>query len=289
MHIVKKIDVLFFSYLGITTILLLISWNQSTNSMNLLLIRTGIVMAIIGLIYANSKVQSTFLNLLRNVYPVLLSMYFYSKTVFYNKFLFSDLDPYLINIEERLFGFQPSLQFSAYFSSNIFSEIMYIGYFSFYLLIAGFVLYLYFKKSPEFSILIFKLAASLLLFYLIFGIFPSAGPQFFFSAVDHTPPDAYVFDKIMHFIIKNGDQPTGAFPSSHVGISIIILLLSKKSAPTFFRIAWPFVIILILSTVYIKAHYAIDAIGGIIIAPIILYIASQLYRIPFKKSTEAIQ
>jgi len=283
MNVLKKIDVLFFSYVGISTVLLLISWNQSTNSMNLLLIRTGIVLVTIGLIYANSKIQSTFLNLLRNIYPILLSVYFYSRTVFYNKFLFSDLDTYLINIEEYLFGFQPSLKFSEYFSSNIFSELMYIGYFSFYPLIAGFVLYLYFKKSPEFTMLIFKLSASLLLFYLIFGIFPSAGPQFFFSAVDRTPPDAYVFDKIMHFIIKNGDQPTGAFPSSHVGISVIILLLSKKSVPIFFRIAWPFVIILILSTVYIKAHYAIDAIAGIIIAPIILYIASQLYRIPLKK------
>ena len=158
MNVLKKIDVLFFSYVGISTILLLISWNQSTSSMNLLLIRAGIVLAIIGLIYANSKVESAFLNLLRNVYPVLLSMYFYSRTVFYNKFLFSDLDPYLIHLEERLFGFQPSLKFSEYFSSNIFSEIMYIGYFSFYPLIIGFVLYLYFKKSPEFSMLIFKLA-----------------------------------------------------------------------------------------------------------------------------------
>ncbi|MBL4569516.1 MAG: phosphatase PAP2 family protein [Flavobacteriaceae bacterium] len=285
MQLLKKIDLLFFGYIGISTVLLLISWNQSENSLNLLVARVVILSAVTGLIYASTKVKSTFIHLLRNTYPILLSMYFYSKTVFYNKFLFDNFDPYLIKLEEQIFGFQPSQQFSTYFSSKLFSELMYMGYFSFYILIIGFVLYTYFKKKNDFNELAFKLAASMLIFYLIFGIFPSAGPQFYFSAPESTAPTAYVFDTIMQFIIKNGDQPTGAFPSSHVGISVILLLLSRKKAPNYFKKAWPFVILLTLSTVYIKAHYAIDAIAGIIIAPVILYFATWLYNTSFKNNS----
>ena len=285
MHVLKKIDYLFFSYIGITTIFLLISWNQSENIPRLLTIRAIVLTGVMGLIYIDSKRKSPIINFFRNVYPIALSIYFYSRTVFYNKFLFDNLDPYLMQLEQRLFGFQPSLKFSEYFSSNWFSELMYIGYFSFYILLGSFVIYLYTKKKELFLEVSFKLAASMLLFYFIFGFLPSAGPQFYFSVTDRIAPTAFAFDKIMQFIISNGDMPTGAFPSSHVGISVVILLLSKKHMPKYFKIAWPFVIILIPSIVYIKAHYAVDAIGGLLIAPFILYVASKLYRIPLHVKT----
>ncbi len=88
----------------------------------------------------------------------------------------------------------------------------------------------------------------------------------------------------MHFIQRMAEQPTGAFPSSHVGISVIILMLSKRIAPLFFKITWPLVVLLILSTVYIKAHYAIDTIGGLILAPFVLYFSDFLYHLPPRKN-----
>lgn len=276
----KKIDILFFGYVLITTILLLFSWSNSTNIFDLLITRGIIIIAVLGLVFINSKLKSFILELIRNVYPLIISGYFYSETVFYNKFIWENLDQTLIDIDQALFGFQPSLLFSESFSNKLFSELMYFGYFSFYLLIIGFVLISYFKLKDESEVLIYKLAASMFLFYLIFGFFPSAGPQFYFSAPEKNLPVAFIFDKVMHFIQTNAEQPTAAFPSSHVGISIIILLLLRKRSPQFFKIAIPFVFILILSTVYIKAHYAIDVIGGIIIAPIILYLASILYQLP---------
>jgi membrane-associated phospholipid phosphatase len=154
---------------------------------------------------------------------------------------------------------------------------MYLGYFSFYILIISFVFISFFKLKKDTEELLFKLTASMLLFYLFFCFFPAAGPQFYFPSPEKNLPSAYVFDKIMHFLQK-AEQPTGAFPSSHVGISLIILILMRKRVSKYFIIALPFVIILILSTVYIKAHYAVDAIGGILFAPIILYLSGVLYK-----------
>lgn len=277
----KKIDYLFFGYVFITTILLFISWNQAPNTLELLITRGIIVVSVLGIIFLNNKVKNSILELIRDIYPIIISGYFYSETVFYNKFIWDNLDQKLIDLDQFIFGFQPSLVFSEVFSSKLFSELMYFGYFSFYLLITAFVIIAYYKLKEESTELIFKFAASMLLFYLFFGIVPAAGPQFYLPSPEKDLPVAFVFDKIMHFIQANAEQPTAAFPSSHVGISIIILLLLRKKAPLFFKISIPFVIILILSTVYIKAHYAVDVIGGIIIAPIVLYLASILYRIPF--------
>ena len=274
---IKKIDILFFCYVLITTILLLLSWSKIDNFFLLFFTRGFLISFAFALIYADAKKKSKIINLLRNCYPIIFSMLFYTETVFYNKLFFNNLDKYLIDLDQFLFGFQPSIQFSSYLSNPLFSELMYIGYFSLYILIIGFVFIAYFKLKNETEELLFKLAASMLLFYLFFCFFPAAGPQFYFSSPDKNVPTAFVFDKIMHFI-QNAEQPTGAFPSSHIGLSLIILVLLRKKAVTFFKVAVPFVILLILSTVYIKAHYAIDAIAGVLYVLIILFLANLLYK-----------
>jgi len=281
MSSIKRIDILFFAYLLFSTLFLILD-GDAAYQVDLMIVHAIIAMFIIGLIILNSKISHPFIKLLRDIYPLILSGYFYSETVFYNKFFFSNLDPLLEKIEVAVFGMQPSLEFAIYFSNRLFSELMYFSYFSFFLIILGFTLYMYFKKRDDFNKANFQLSASLYFFYIIFIIFPSAGPQFYFPSPQNSLPEAYVFDEIIHFIQRNAEQPTGAFPSSHVGVSIIILMISRKIAPVFFKVAWPFVALIILSTVYIKAHYAIDVLGGLLIAPFILYLSNILYRFPAK-------
>ena len=60
-----------------------------------------------------------------------------------------------------------------------------------------------------------------------------------------------------------GERPTAAFPSSHVGVSTILLFLAWRAKNRILFIGvFVLYILLCLSTVYIRAHYAIDVIGG---------------------------
>ncbi len=279
----KRVDVLFFIFFLSTTILLVFASEHPSNLSNLLWVRAAILIAVVGLIYLKCVKNWTLLGILRNAYPIIFSGYFYSETVYYNKSFLADIDPMLESMEQSLFGMQPSVAFSAHFSSPLFSELMYFGYFSFYVLILAFTLNMLLKKKDFANMGIFLLSASLYIFYFFFGLVPSAGPQFYFSSPDNILPNAYFFDKIMHFIQQNAEQPTGAFPSSHVGISLIILMLSRKRMPFFFRIALPLTVILVLSTVYIKAHYLIDVLGAVMVAPLILYLSKFLYKITLRK------
>jgi hypothetical protein len=99
--------------------------------------------------------------------------------------------------DDTIFGSQLSIGFSTYFSNLIFSELMYLSYFSFYLLIISFTLYMYFKRKNEFERTNFQLIASLYIFYFIFCIFPSAGPQFYFNSPENILPKAFIFDKVI--------------------------------------------------------------------------------------------
>ncbi len=281
----KRLDYLFFSYLLLSTLFLLMEWGDY--SPLLLLTRLILVPTILVLIYINQKSNNNIINILRNSYPLILSGYFYSETYFYNQLFMENIDSHLILWEDYIFGSQLSITFSQLLPQQIFSELMYFGYFSFYLLILFFSLYVLFQKKELFNQLVFKLSASLYIFYTIFCIIPSAGPQFYFAFPDNQVPDAYIFKDIVIFIQDTAEHPTGAFPSSHVGISIIILMLSWKYIRVFFHWSWPFVILLILSTVYIKAHYAIDVVGGLLIAPFILYLSDFLYQAPTWKQQES--
>ena len=280
----KRIDFLFFGFLFTTTILLLFSWNQTENVVDLLITR-GIIFAIsLAFIFLNPVLNSKLFSFFRNIYPVIFAGYFYTETVYYNKLFFRNLDPIFINFDEAIFGFQPSLEFSKTFSSSWFAELMYFGYFSFYFIILGFIIIMYFKHKKLFVENVFKVTFSLLFFYFLFAIFPSAGPQFYFNEIERAVPmNGFILQDIMHAIQAGAEQPTGAFPSSHVGITVAILILARKKLPLFFKICLPLTVILILSTVYIKAHYAVDAIFGFLIAPIIVYLATVMYNYPSKK------
>lgn len=60
-----------------------------------------------------------------------------------------------------------------------------------------------------------------------------------------------------------GERPTAAFPSSHVGVTTILMILAWDSRNRrMFYCILPLYILLCLSTVYIYAHYAIDVFAG---------------------------
>ena len=150
---------------------------------------------------------------------------------------------------------------------------MNFGYFSYYFLTFIVCLVIYITNRKESDKVIFIISLSFYIYYLIFSIFPAIGPQFYFNPALSQIPDAGFFRESVKFVQSIGEQPTGAFPSSHIGMSIIFLILSKKYAPRLFWYILPLIFILFPATVYIKAHYFIDVIAGIISAPFI-YLAS---------------
>ena len=67
-----------------------------------------------------------------------------------------------------------------------------------------------------------------------------------------------------------GERPTAAFPSSHVGVTTILLLLAwhARNRKLLYTLL-PFYVLMCFATVYIQAHYAVDVIGGWISALVI--------------------
>lgn len=174
------------------------------------------------------------------------------------------IDSFLMKVDSFIFGFQPSLEFSKVFASAFFSELFFSAYFFYYLfpLILG--CYLLIKNPCKIVSFATTLIVSFVIYYIVFISVPAYGPQFFFSPPENQIQGHGFFSFAVKLIQANGEAPTAAFPSSHVGVSVIILLWILKNDRKILKWFIAPVVVLCFSTVYIKAHYAIDVIFGLI-------------------------
>lgn len=215
---------------------------------------------------------------IKNLISLILAYAFlgfaYKETALIHPLFFDPIDPLLMQIDVFLFGFQPALEFSKLFSQPWFSELMFFGYFSYYLIPIVIILSLYKQSSDKINELGVVLIGSFVIYYILFIFVPAVGPQFYWTSGDNYITEQGVFGRIVKMIQAHGEAPTAAFPSSHVGISVILLCwLYANNKKLFFGIL-PFTIILVFSTIYIKAHYAIDVVAGLLSGLIIYSITN---------------
>lgn len=201
--------------------------------------------------------------------------------------LFPNLDHHFAAWEQSLFGCQPSLLFCQAVSNAVFSELMDLGYAVYYPMIAFVLFFYFFRRYDQFMRASFVVLASFFLYYVIYVCLPVTGPQYYYAAVGLDKIAQGVFPDVGNyfsscqtalaspgwtdgFFYKQvaaahaaGERPTAAFPSSHVGVSTIVMLLAwqARNRKLFFWLL-PLYVLLCLSTVYIYAHYAVDVLGG---------------------------
>jgi len=253
-----------------------------------------VLVAIHGLIHWHAKnPDSRAVRFLRFFYPLILYTGFYRETGILNQ-LFIDgcLDPVFIQLEETIFGFQPSLQFSQLLSYRWFAEVMYGAYFSYYLMITGVGVALYLRQGNHFSHYLCVVSFVFYVCYFIYICLPVIGPRLFYQAfAGYSLPAAFipaqvppvpesiqkaVFYRLMYVIYKF-EAPGAAFPSSHVAVALCTLYFSFRYLR---RIRWVHaacVLLLCLSTVYGRYHYALDVIAGGMTAALLIPLGNRIY------------
>ena len=226
--------------------------------------------------------------------------WWYPDTYELNRIL-PNLDHLFAGYEQLLFTCQPALLFSETINNPVFAELMHLGYASYFPLIAIVTLFYFFWRYAEFNRAVFVILASFFLYYVIFIFLPVTGPQYYYAAAGLDDIAQGIFPNLHDYFAthdealpmpgnsngffyqcvasahETGERPTAAFPSSHVGITTILLFLAwrTKNRLLFYGML-PFYVLMCLATVYIRAHYAIDVIGGWVSA-VIFYILLQSF------------
>ena len=217
---------------------------------------------------------------LRFMLPFAFLIYLYRETDYLNNLLFREnLDPLFSGLEFKVFATQPALLFASRWHSDIIAELMYFGYFSYYFMAFGVPLIIFYKKDMLLgSKVAFVIICSFMIYYIIFIIFPVGGPKFFFAQSDSPLPKGYIFGPIMRIIERYGEGATAAFPSSHVGVCLLLIWFAFRYYRKVLYFLIPVSVLLILSTIYLRAHYIIDLIAAVVVTPLMLFSTKRIYR-----------
>ena len=288
-------------YNAITTILIVLLYSRMDHPGMMLLERAGIVAITFALIYLYQKYPCRLSAFVRMVVQMSFLAYWYPDTFEFNR-LFPNLDCFFASAEQWLFNCQPSVEFSKLCPDIWFSEPFNMGYFAYYPLIAIVAIYYFVFKFEWFEKASFVIVTSFFLYYLIYIFVPVAGPQFYFPAIGMDNVEACNFLSIGDYFNHNaillpgpnfeqglffelveasqevGERPTAAFPSSHVGISTILMIMAWRVNKKLCYGLTPFYVLLCCATVYIQAHYLIDVFAGWMSAVAIYILSTWMYK-----------
>lgn len=288
-------------YLVLTLLLMLFTYTKVYNPESMLWGRFRVVAMTVALWAVYRMLPCRFTRLCRVALQVALLSWWYPDTYEINR-VFPNLDHRFAALEQHVFGSQPALWFAERCSHPVFSELMHMGYASYYPLMVIVLLYYFFCRYADFGRAAFVVLASFFAYYVIFVLLPVAGPQFYYQAVGLDDIARGVFPDLGHYFATHqeclpipgwrdgffyhlvviahdaGERPTAAFPSSHVGVTTVLMLLAwhSRSRRLFFGML-PFFLLMCFATVYIQAHYAIDALAGLVTGVIIYFLLRYIY------------
>ena len=294
---VEKLNII---YNLLTTLLIIVFFNRLHDPQGMLMGRFVIAFATFAVIYLYTKLPCKAMRFLRLVAQVALLSYWYPDTFEFNR-IFPNLDHVFAAMDMNFFGCQPSLVFDQLCSGILWREAFNMGYWLYYPMIITVSLFYFFCRPKEVERCTFVIMASFFIFYLIYIFLPVAGPQFYFpvigeelAAVGPYPEIGNYFDlhpeisiaqegkgalftELVGMAQSTGERPTAAFPSSHIGVSTVLMLLAFRAKKSLAAIMFPVYVLLCCATVYIKAHYLVDAIAGLATGVIFYFATMWLY------------
>ncbi len=219
------------------------------------------------------------LSFVRGLYPVALFGYFFTSGYSVNQIIFTDwLDPFFMGIDQKIFGYLPSMIWGTRYDHVLISELFHLAYFAYYPMIVGLPVYLYLKKPEGFRELIFNLSFAFYFCYFIFSILPVVGGRFIPEAMELTKVyRAGPFTHIMVFIYRHSNHLGGAFPSSHVAVSIVLTIAALRHARKLGYLFVGITFFLAIATVYCHYHWFIDAVFGVFTGIGVYYLANYIH------------
>jgi membrane-associated phospholipid phosphatase len=293
----RFIDYATQGYMGIVGLLVLLAHNETVPEWPYLVAGHVVFIGLVHLlIRAHGAGHSArWMDLLRHFYPVLLYIGFYRETGALNQMFVTDYqDPWFIRLEHHLFGQQPCLVFMESLPYLPVSEVFYASYFSYYLMIAGVGLALFLRERRQFFHYVSVVSFVFYICYLVYIRLPVMGPRCLFREVEgyRLPDDvqtlvgyptfpaavqAGLFYHLMAFIYRYFEGAGAAFPSSHVAVALCTVYFSFRYLPKFRYVHLALALLLCLSTVYCRYHYAVDVFGGALTAVLLVPLANWLY------------
>ena len=279
----KPVDLLSIVFIALLAIVTLVSLSVVSNWPQFIFKYSVFALIIISLAALDRNTSGrTFVNILHAFIPiVIIILVFNSLGELIPRIRHQYYDNDLIRIDYALFGAHPTVWMER-FNTVLLTGLLQIAYISYYFMPIALGTFLFLKKKQyEFDSAVFTICLCFYLSYIGYLLVPAVGPRFTLNQVQtmelQTGPLSQWIQSTLDGLEQN---KTDAFPSGHTAVALVSLFYAwKYREKVLFWILVPAVSALIVSTVYLRYHYAVDVIAGILLAALTILIAPKTYRL----------
>jgi membrane-associated phospholipid phosphatase len=226
-------------------------------------IHIGFILAIIGLRHWKDTSVSIFV---KRWYPfVILGLSFGQLPHIIPYIYTQDIDHVLMQLDLSLFGVHPTVWFEQ-FHWPPFTEFLQIVYITFYFLPAIIMAKLLIQKDyVEFRKFRFVFFMGFFLSYIGYLLFPAIGPRFTLQQFQSFPLEGVLLTQWIQNTLNTLEQINrDAFPSGHTMMTVLCWIYAWKYSKKLAYVYTFITIFMITATIYLRYHYVVDVIGGII-------------------------
>lgn len=134
------------------------------------------------------------------------------------------------------------------------------------------------KSRAEFRYGTFLIATTFLISYLGYLVLPARGPRFMPYATQHPVLHGlWAFNFLQRLLDSLEGAQFDCFPSGHVAVVIVGCYLARQISTPVFRVFSVFAALIAFSTIYLRYHYVIDVIAGMVLAIALIVAAPWVY------------
>jgi len=190
-----------------------------------------------------------------------------------------DCDRQLIDLDQRLFGFQASVAIQRFItpSRTAWMEFSYF-YHVLHIPLVGCFVYLCRPRS-RFREMMSGLMVVTFLGLVGYILVPAIGPLYTQQNLYTIPlrQPISLFNQQLEFM-DLARIHRDVFPSMHVAISFLVWLYAFRNSRLLFFLLSPLVLSLWVSTIYLRYHYLVDVMAGLLLAPVSFLLANWLFE-----------
>ena len=188
-----------------------------------------------------------------------------------------DWDAFLSRLDRALFRVDPSVWMER-FARPWITEVMQLAYLAYYVLPFVLLGTLYQEGEAEsFDLYVTALLLSHYLAFIGYMMVPALGPRFALAARYRAELTGLLIATPVRDLLNALEGiKRDAFPSGHTSAILITVFYAVRFTPELASWSVPIAGLMILSTLYLRYHYAVDVLAGVLLAALCVLLATLL-------------
>jgi membrane-associated phospholipid phosphatase len=191
----------------------------------------------------------------------------------------TDADQWLADLDFRFWGVHPTVWLERMQSPTL-TEFLQIVY-TLFVPAVLFVAYRLWRERRygEFQYYAFLIAVGYLVSYVGYLLVPARGPRFLLQHLQHLPLQGmWLFHGMQTTLDRLESAHYDCFPSGHTELTILAWWSSRLAGKRLFWAYFAYTPTIIFATVYLRYHYTVDVLAGVVVAAILIAASPWVYR-----------